>query len=50
MKKINRMAVLNLVKEREPVSRQQLSKYTGLTPPAITGIVRELLDLGFITE
>lgn len=50
MKKINRMAVLNIVKEREPISRQQLSEYTGLTPAAITGIVRELLDLGFITE
>ncbi|WP_378955065.1 ROK family protein [Pelosinus sp. sgz500959] len=50
VKKINRMSVLNIVKEREPVSRQQLSEYTGLTPAAITGIVRELLDLGFITE
>jgi glucokinase-like ROK family protein len=47
---MNRMAVLNIIKEHEPISRQQLAKLTGLTPPAITGIVREFVGMGFIQE
>lgn len=50
VKHLNRAKVLNMVREHEPISRQQLSRVTGLTPPAITGIVRELLDLGFVVE
>lgn len=50
VKKKNRMAVLNIIKEHEPLSRQQLAKRTGLTPPAITGIVREFVEMGFIQE
>ncbi|MEN6412874.1 MAG: ROK family transcriptional regulator [Veillonellales bacterium] len=50
VKKFNRMTVLNVIKDYEPVSRHQLSEQTGLTPPAITGIVRELIDLGFVKE
>ncbi|MBS3977859.1 MAG: ROK family transcriptional regulator [Syntrophomonadaceae bacterium] len=50
VKKLNRMTVLNIIKEHEPICRQQLSKITGLTPPAITAIVRELVDLGLIKE
>ncbi|SDF82683.1 hypothetical protein [Sporolituus thermophilus] len=40
VKKLNRLNVLNIIKEREPVSRQELANLTGLTSPAITGIVR----------
>lgn len=50
VKKLNRMTVLNIIKEHEPVSRQQLAKMTGLTPPAITQIVRELINIGFVKE
>ena len=50
VKKMNRMAILSLIKEEEPISRRQLAGITGLTPPAVTGIVRELLDMGFVTE
>jgi glucokinase-like ROK family protein len=50
VKKLNRMTVLNIIKEREPISRQQLAKITGLTPPAITQIIRELIDMGFVKE
>jgi len=41
VKKLNRMAVINTIKAHEPISRQQLAEVTGLTPPAITGIIRE---------
>lgn len=50
VKKLNRMTVLNIIKENEPISRKQLADLTGLTPPAITGIMRELLELGFVKE
>jgi len=50
VKKLNRMTVLNIIKENEPISRKQLADLTGLTPPAITGIMRELLELGFVRE
>ncbi|TYP53240.1 ROK family transcriptional regulator [Thermosediminibacter litoriperuensis] len=50
VKKINRMTVLNLIKQHEVISRQELAKITGLTPPAITGIIRELLEIGLVKE
>jgi N-acetylglucosamine repressor len=50
LKKINRLSIINIIKDNEPISRQQLSQVTGLTPPAITGIIRELLDSGFVLE
>jgi len=40
VKKINRMVVLNIVKEKEPASRQQLSEYNILAPPVITRILK----------
>jgi len=50
VKKLNRMTVINIIKTHEPISRQQLAEITGLTPPAITGIIRELLDMGIVKE
>lgn len=50
IKKLNRMTVINTIKKHEPVSRQQLAEFTGLTPPAISGIVRELLEAGLVRE
>jgi len=50
VKKLNRMTVLNIIKQKELISRQELAQVTGLTPPAITGIIRELLDIGFVIE
>jgi len=50
VKKLNRMKIINIIKENELISRQQLAEVTGLTPPAITGIIRELIDKGFVTE
>lgn len=50
VKKLNRMTIINMIKENELISRQQLAEATGLTPPAITGIIRELIDSGFVKE
>lgn len=50
VKKLNRMRILNMIKDYEPISRQQLSEQTGLTPSAITGIIRELIEMNFVKE
>ena len=50
VKKSNRIATLGIIKENDTISRQELAKITGLTPAAITGIVRELVELGFVKE
>lgn len=50
VKQINRIKVLNLIRVQEGVSRKELSEITGLTPAAITGIVKELMELGFVGE
>lgn len=50
IKQINRIRVLDLIRVQEGISRKELSKITGLTPAAITGIVKELMDLGFVGE
>jgi N-acetylglucosamine repressor len=50
VKKVNRMTIINIIKEHEPISRQELAEITGLTPPTVTGIIRELLELGFVQE
>lgn len=44
------MNVLWRIRENEPISRNELTKLTGLTPAAMTGIVRDLLDGGMIKE
>jgi len=44
------MAILNIIKDNELISRQQIAEMTGLTPAAITGIVRELITIGFVKE
>lgn len=44
------MSVLNILKRQGSVSRQELAAITGLTGPAITGIVKELLHMGFVLE
>lgn len=50
LKKLNRMTILNLIKDHQPVGRQELAHMTGLTPAAITGIIRELLELRLVEE
>lgn len=50
VKKLNRMNILNILKKCDTVSRQQLADITGLTPPAISGIIKELIKTGFVKE
>lgn len=50
IKKLNRLKILNIIKNNPSATRSQLAEVTGLTPPAITGIIRELIDRGFVRE
>lgn len=50
LKLSNRLDVLNKIKENEPVSRQRLTKLTGLTPAAMTGIIRALVEMELVKE
>lgn len=44
------VAVLDLIRERAPVSRVELAEATGLTQTAMTNAVRKLIALGFVHE
>ena len=50
MKHLNRHAVLSLIRDRGPISRVELAALTGLSQPAVTAIVRDLLDMGLVEE
>lgn len=50
VKTLNRLNILNLIRENFEMSRQELAKRTGLTPAAISGIVRELVQMGYVNE
>jgi predicted NBD/HSP70 family sugar kinase len=50
LRRENRAAVLWSLYFSRPVSRQELSSATGLSPASVTNVVRELLDDGIVTE
>ena len=50
VKRTNRSAILRALHERGAVSRKQLAEDLKLTPAAITKIVAELMEEGFVTE
>ena len=47
---INRANVLNLIREKSPISRVDISKITGLNKSTISNIVSELIDEGLVFE
>ncbi len=50
VRNINRSAILNLVRERQPVSRSFLSKLSDLNKSTVSSIIRELLEEKLIYE
>lgn len=50
IKKINNLTILNTVREKEPVSRADIAKITGLNPATVSSNVNELLKSGFVIE
>jgi N-acetylglucosamine repressor len=49
-REINRQISLNLVRERQPISRADLARLMGLRPGAVSLIVNELLRSGLVVE
>ncbi|MCG0239128.1 MAG: ROK family transcriptional regulator [Firmicutes bacterium] len=50
MRQVNRQLVLAAIRRHGPISRAELGHLTGLSQPAITGIVRELIREGLVRE
>lgn len=50
MKSVNKKAILNKVRLHGPISRANIAKETGLTPPTVTNIVKELIEESFVKE
>ncbi|HEY3838645.1 MAG TPA: ROK family transcriptional regulator [Bryobacteraceae bacterium] len=50
LRTVNEALVLNLVRERQPISRVAIARTTGLKESTISSIVRELLEQNLIVE
>ena len=50
MKSVNKSTILNKIRQCEPISRAEIAKLTGITPPTVSSIVKELMDEQLVTE
>lgn len=50
IRRVNRASVLNMIKNRQPISRAQISKQLGLSRATVSAIVDELIDKKMIYE
>ena len=50
MKDSNIRQIIRTVLQQGPVSRSELCRLTGLTPPAVSGLTKILLEDGILTE
>jgi N-acetylglucosamine repressor len=50
MKSLNRSLILNIIREKGPISRAEIAKITKLTPPTVSNLVKELLESKLVIE
>jgi transcriptional regulator, MarR family len=50
LKGMNESLILNVIRERGPISRSDIAKLTNLTPPTVTNITNRLLESELIFE
>ncbi|MBE7469925.1 MAG: hypothetical protein DPW09_11660 [Anaerolineae bacterium] len=50
LRKVNESAILELIRERGPISRSDLARLLRLSPPTITRIVNPLIEAGLVRE
>ncbi|WP_245712415.1 ROK family transcriptional regulator [Anaerobacillus alkalilacustris] len=50
MKSMNRSVILHLIRKHKQISRAEIAKKAHLTPPTVTNIVNELLEVGLVKE
>ena len=49
-REVNRSILLNLIRERQPISRADLAREMGVARGTITALVNELLEAGLVRE
>lgn len=50
VKKINRCVILNIIRQKQPISRIEISRLTGLTKSTVSNIVAEIIEEELIQE
>jgi len=50
VRNINRAVILNIIREKQPISRVQIARITGLNKSTVSSIVPELIDEGLVYE
>ncbi|NLW56902.1 MAG: ROK family transcriptional regulator, partial [Firmicutes bacterium] len=50
LKTYNRILIRNIIRKMGPISRHEVAKEAGLTPPTVTVIVNELIEDGIVQE
>lgn len=50
LKGMNESLVINIIRQREPISRVDIARLTGLTQPTVTNITNRLLESNLIME
>jgi predicted NBD/HSP70 family sugar kinase len=50
LKVLNRISVLNTIRNASPIARYEVAKATNLTPPTVTVIVNDLIEKGLVRE
>ena len=50
MKSVNKSTILNKIRVSEPLSRAQIAQETGITPPTVSSIVKELIAENLVEE
>ena len=50
MKSVNKSTILNKIRLSEPLSRAQIAQETGITPPTVSSIVKELIAENLVEE
>lgn len=50
MKSVNKSTILNKIRLSEPLSRAQIAQETGITPPTVSSVVKELIAENLVEE
>lgn len=50
IKEINEEIIIDLLKRKEPISRAEIAKITGLSRATASSIVNRLIDTGLVKE
>jgi glucokinase-like ROK family protein len=50
IREINTSIILDVLKEKAPLSKYDISKITGLSAPTVSNIINDLIEVGFVKE